>query len=157
MKKVSLFPKSHVFDRLHPYTFLALLLLTFTTLRVSSILLLRPGGFITDTGPDQNFYLQFAQWAGAGKIAFFDFWMEYPPLMPWLAALAYRLSLSIPLWSTPIFGFNLIFRLLLLPFEVGTLALMWGAARQVNPGTRRPDCRALGRALCAQLHLPGLV
>lgn len=112
------------------------MLLAFTMLRALAILLLRPGGFISSTGPDHDFYFEFARWAGGGKIAFFDFWMEYPPLMPWLAALAYKLSLYIPVWPNAIFGFNLVFRLLLLPFEVGTLVLVWAVARQLGPPER---------------------
>ncbi|MBN1878340.1 MAG: DUF2029 domain-containing protein [Anaerolineae bacterium] len=102
-----------------------LLLIAFTSLRGFSIVLLRPGGFVIDTGPDHQFYFEFARWAGGQKWAFFDFWMEYPPLMLWLAGLAYRLSLYIPAWSVDIFAFNLVFRSLLLPFEVGTLILIY--------------------------------
>ncbi|MBN2003907.1 MAG: DUF2029 domain-containing protein [Anaerolineae bacterium] len=129
---------------------LLLLVLAFTTLRGLSILLLRPGGFISGTGPDHDFYFEFARWAGGNKIAFFDFWMEYPPLMPWLAALAYKLSLTIPAWPTAIFGFNLMFRLLLLPFEIGTLILVWAIARRLGS----PENAERTAALWALLFAP---
>ncbi len=128
---------------------LLFLLLAFTMLRGLSILLLRPGGFISSTGPDHDFYFEFARWAGGNKLAFFDFWMEYPPLMPWLAALAYKLSLTIPVWPTAIFGFNLTFRLLLLPFEIGTLALVWAVARQLGTPERAERTAALWALLFA--------
>jgi hypothetical protein len=105
-------------------TFL-LILAAFTVLRLLSILVLRPGGFIADHGPDQTYYFEMARLTGTGELPFFDFWMEYPPLMPWLATLAYHLSLNIPVWTEPIFWFNVLFRLFLLPFDVATLILIY--------------------------------
>lgn len=153
MKKTFHSVTSQVYAALRPYKSFLLLLLAFTVLRGLSILLLRPGGFFNDNGPDQKFYLRLARWAGGGKIAFFDFWMEYPPLMPWLAALAYRISLYIPPWSNGLLGFNLVFRFLLLPFEIGNLLLVWGIARQ----TTTPERADWVAALWALLFAPAFI
>jgi uncharacterized membrane protein len=126
-----------------------LLLIAFIVFRGLSIVLLRPGGFVTDTGPDHNFYFEFARWAGGQKFALFDFWMEYPPLMPWLAGLAYRLSLALPPWTYAIFGFNLIFRLSLLPFEAGALILVYAIARRLGDAERALWLAALWTLLFA--------
>lgn len=109
-----------------------LLTAAFVVLRVLAILMLRPGGFIVDQGPDQFYYFAAARLTGSGERPFFDFWMEYPPIMPWLMTLAYRFSLLLPVWETPIFWFNTIFRLLLLPFDAACLALVYASLRQLT-------------------------
>ncbi len=111
-------------------TFL-LILAASTVLRLLAILVLRPGGFIAGHGPDQTYYFEMVRLTGTGELPFFDFWMEYPPLMPWLATLAYHLSLNIPVWTEPIFWFNVLFRLFLLPFDVATLILIYAIVRRI--------------------------
>lgn len=127
-----------------------LLLAAFVILRSLAILLLRPGGFIVDQGPDMTYYFEVARLTGSGERPFFDFWMEYPPLMPWLLTWAYHLSLHFPVWDTPIFWFNTIFRLLLLPFDAACLILVYASLRQL---TKREQA-LLGAALWALLFTP---
>ncbi|CAG0935476.1 hypothetical protein TFLX_04317 [Thermoflexales bacterium] len=125
--------------------------LAFLTLRVLSLIALRPGGFIANEGPDQTYYFNMARLAGSGQIPFFNFWMEYPPLMPWLAALAYRLSLAVAPWGTAIFAFNLIFRLFMLPFEAVTLIAVYGVALYLPSRDKALSVAALWALLFAPL------
>lgn len=119
-------------DRLAEHRPFLLLLAAFAAFRFLASLALRPGGFIIDRTPDLVHYLEVGRITASGQLPFFDFWMEYPPLMPWLAALAYRLSLIIPPWYNPLFCFSLVSRLLLLPFDVGTLILIYASVRQIG-------------------------
>lgn len=126
------------------------LLAAFVTFRSLSVVALRPGGFLAGHGPDQLYYFEVGRLSGSGQYPFLDFWMEYPPLMPWLAVLAYRISLYVPPWGEAVFWFNLIFRFLLLPFEVGTLVLVYASAGCV--GTRQRALQVVG--LWALLFAP---
>jgi hypothetical protein len=127
-----------------------LLLAAFVIMRLLAILLLRPGGFIVNQGPDMRYYFEVARLTGSGERPFFEFWMEYPPLMPWLLTWAYRLSLHFPVWETPIFWFNTIFRLLLLPFDAACLILVYANLRILADR----EHALLGAALWALLFTP---
>jgi hypothetical protein len=121
----------------------------FVTLRLLSLIALRPGGFVANEGPDQTYYFNMARLAGSGQLPFFNFWMEYPPLMPWLAALAYRLSLAVAPWGNAIFAFNLIFRLFMLPFEAVTLIAVYGIALRLQSRDKALIVAALWAVLFA--------
>lgn len=105
----------------HP-AFIQLLIL-FVVFRVLSVLFLRIGGFFVSGGPDQVYFHAAARLTAADRYPFIDFWMEYPPLFPWLSVLAYKISLGMAgdnfLW------FNTILRWLFLPFEAGSLILIY--------------------------------
>jgi len=120
-------------SRIREHENLLLLLAAFTVFRLLAAISLRPGGFLALHGANQTFHFEIGRLAGSGNIAFRDFWVEYPPLMPWLAALAYRISLLFPPAGDQIFWFNLWFRLLLLPFDMGTLVLIYATARRLLP------------------------
>lgn len=75
--------------------------------------------------------------------------MEYPPLMPWLATLAYRLSLLVPVWDAGIFWFNLFFRFLLLPFDAATLVLIYAIVGQFDDRERALQVAGLWALLFA--------
>ena len=125
--------------------------LAFLVLRVLSLIALRPGGFIANEGPDQTYYFNMARLAGSGQIPFFNFWMEYPPVMPWLAALAYRLSLTIAPWGNVLLVFNFIFRSFMLPFEAATLIAVYGIALRLQPRDKALIVAALWALLFAPL------
>jgi len=124
-----------MFDRLkwareeHGDFFLVALL--FVSFRLFSLLLFRPGGFIIGWSgyyiPEQGFI----QLSDRGLYPFIHYWMEYPPLYPWLAVLAYRLSLLIPPWVDARLWFNLIFGTILLLFEVGNFILIYAWAHKL--------------------------
>ncbi len=108
-----------------------LLALLFAVFRLFSLLLFRPGGFILEWSgyyiPEQGFI----QLSDRGLYPFLHYWMEYPPLYPWLAVLAYRVSLLIPPWVDPELWFNLIFGAILLVFEVGNFILIYALAQKL--------------------------
>lgn len=108
-----------------------LIALLFVSFRLFSLLLFRPGGFILEWSgyyiPEQGFI----QLSDRGLYPFIHYWMEYPPLYPWLAVLAYRLSLLIPPWVDARLWFNLIFGVILLLFEVGNFILIYALAHKL--------------------------
>jgi len=143
--------KNRVSSFLATHQSFVLLLLAFVVFRFLSIVLLRPGGFVTDSGPDQFYYFAFSRFTGSGQVPFFDFWMEYPPLMPWLATLAYKASLYLPIWENAIFWFNLFFRLLLLPFDIGILTLIYLCVLRFGNVTQALQAASLWALLFAPL------
>ena len=120
-----------VFDE---HTEFLLLVLLFTLFRVLALFLLRPGGFIYDYS-DYHFFESFAAFSDEGFYPFVHYWMEYPPLFPWMAVIAYRAALHFPLWTDPRLAFYSLVGMELLPFEVGTLALLYLLARRMYKQT----------------------
>ena len=130
---------------------LVMLLFAFTSFRMLAAALLRQGGYLVPYAPDTFYYFAIGRMAGAGKLPLFDYWMEYPPLAPWLAALAYRLSLGIPPIGDSVFVFSLIFRLLLVPFDAGTLILVYACAGRLVGRERALQVAGLWALLFAPL------
>ncbi|GIW05225.1 MAG: hypothetical protein KatS3mg060_0030 [Dehalococcoidia bacterium] len=100
-----------------------ILLLTFVGLRLAIPAVMRPVGYIADWN-DYYFFEGWARFTDAGRYPYLDFWMEHPPLFPWLVVVAYRLSALIPVWDNPHLGFSLVFGTILLTFEIGNLLLI---------------------------------
>jgi hypothetical protein len=109
--------------------FLPLFILA-ASFRLMTLLLFRPGGFIMDWSEYYNF-LSTARLSDYGLYPFRDFWVEYPPLFPWLFTAIYRLSLLIPPWDIYRFSFNTLLGLSLLPFEMGNLILVYLIALEI--------------------------
>lgn len=105
------------------YNFLFLVILAIY-FRLMSLLLFRPGGFIVDWSEHHTF-LGVARLSDYGLYPFIDFWLEYPPLFPWLFTALYRLSLAIPPWWHEQLWFSALLSLALLPFEIGNLVLVY--------------------------------
>jgi hypothetical protein len=100
-------------------------LLLFFSFRWLSLLLLRPGGFIRDWS-DFDTYLGLASVSDYGLYPFLHYWLEWPPLVPWLAVGAYKLSLLLPAWpDDPRLWFVLILGTVFVVFETGNLALLY--------------------------------
>lgn len=121
-------PLSRLQETLTRHRQFAMLAVLFLSFRVLAVPLLRPGGFITDAGPDDLYYLDFASLSSAGYTPFLDYWSDYPPVFPWLAVLAYRLSLALPAGSSPLLAFKAILHWGLTPFDLGCLILMYALA-----------------------------
>jgi hypothetical protein len=93
-----------------------------------ALLLYRPGGYILEWF---GYYLpnvSFVALSDQGAYPFIHYWMEYPPIFPWLAVIVYRLSLLLPPWNDPRLWYQLGMGLALLPFEVGSLLLVYRIA-----------------------------
>jgi hypothetical protein len=129
-----------------------LLLLLYTSFRLMALLLFRPGGFIADYSDYNTSYLPFAQWSNQGLYPFVDYWLEYPPLFPWLVVLVYRLSVLIPLWTEPRLWFNTLLGLSLLPFEIGNLTVLYLIALELYHRTGALRCAWIYASLFAPLY-----
>jgi len=82
----------------HPLVYV---LLTFVAFRLMAVLLVKPGGYITDVS-DFTFYRLLASYASQGFYPSVHYWMEYPPLFPWISVGIYQLSLLLPGWAGPL-------------------------------------------------------
>ncbi len=109
----------------------------FIVFRGLTLFLLKPGGFIRDWS-DFDTYFGIAALSDYSLYPFFDFWLEWPPLLPWLAVGAYRLSLLLPPWpDDPRLWFILILGAVFVLFEIGNFGLIYRLARRlfVQPAT----------------------
>ncbi len=106
------------------------LLALFLVFRWLTLFLLKPGGFIRDWS-DFDTYLGIAGLSDFSLYPFLDFWLEWPPLVPWLMVGAYKLALLLPPWpDDPRLWFVLILGTVFVLFEVGNFALIYRLARR---------------------------
>lgn len=107
------------------------LLTLFVTFRLLTLFLLRPGGFIRDWS-DFDTYFGIAAMSDYSLFPFVDFWLEWPPLIPWLAVGAYKLALLLPPWTDdPRLWFILILGGVFVLFEIGNFVLIYRLARRL--------------------------
>ena len=105
-----------------------MLAVLFVSFRVMSVLFFRPGGYIRDYS-DFILYLGAAAVTDEGHWPFQHFWLEYPPLFPWLFTALYRLSLLIPPWiEEPRLWFYTLLSMVLVVFEAGNFVLVYATA-----------------------------
>src|SRR5579884_2779539 len=78
---------------------LRLTLVLVVATRLLVLLLLRPGGGLIDSYGDFGFYRDLAELT-LERRPFLDFWVEYPPLFPWVLAALYHLALHLPGWPS---------------------------------------------------------
>jgi len=88
-----------------PRLSLATLIVLAIGFRVPAMFLLRYGG--SPDWSDFRYYHEMATLAAQGFYPDIHFWVEYPPIFPWLAVGAYRLSLILPPGPQPYFWFDL--------------------------------------------------
>ena len=119
-----------------------LLLILFVAFRLLALFLLRPGGFVRDWS-DFNTYLGIATVSDYGLYPFLHYWLEWPPLVPWLVVGAYRLSLLIPVWPDDHrLWFVLILGGVFALFEAGNLVLLFRLAHQLYGARARSGLAA---------------
>jgi hypothetical protein len=109
-----------------------LLALLFTSFRFLALLLFEPGGYILDWS---GYYIpgaSFVELSDWGYYPVVHYWMEYPPLFPWLSVLVYRLSLFLPPWRDPELWYNLLLGSTFLLFEIGNFLLVYAIALRVR-------------------------
>lgn len=116
-----------------------LLLLLYISFRLMTRLLYRPGGLIYDYS-DYYFFHAIAELSNQGYYPFIHYWMEYPPLFPWLNVGVYRLSLLIPLWIEHRFWFYTLLSLATLPFEIGNLTVLYLIALELYDQAKALRC-----------------
>ncbi len=129
-----------------------LLLLLYTSFRLMARLLYRPGGLIYDYS-DYFFFRAVAELSNLGYYPFIHYWMEYPPLFPWLNVAVYRLSLLIPLWIEPRFWFYTLLSLATLPFEIGNLTVLYLIALELYDRAKALRCAWIYACLFAPLYV----
>jgi hypothetical protein len=104
-----------------------LIFVQFVLFRILLAIFWQPIGFF-ERGSDVGAYEQRARLALQGLYPYLDYWVEYPPLFPWLAS-------GLKLFSTNFGGtdaaFQLLFSFSMLPFEAGTLCLIYAIGRRV--------------------------
>ncbi len=109
-----------------------LLAMLFTSFRLMALLLFEPGGHILDWS---GYYIpgaDFAQLSDWGYYPAIDYWMDYPPLFPWLSVVIYRLSLLLPSWKDPNLWFDLLLGSTFLLFAIGNFVLIYAIALRLR-------------------------
>ncbi|MBN1658637.1 MAG: DUF2029 domain-containing protein [Anaerolineae bacterium] len=114
----------------HAHREFVLVLVLFLSLRLMAILAFRPGGYLGEMG-DFGYYRLLLSFTNQGLYPVVDFWMEYPPLFPWIALGLYRLSLLIPPWPAAGTWFFLWLGLILVLADAGVLILLYRLARRL--------------------------
>ena len=109
--------------------FLVILLL-FLAFRLMAVLVFRPGGYLGDISTF-GYYRLLIGFTGQGYYPFVDYWVEYPPLFPWIMVGLYRLSLLVPAWSEPGTWFFLFLSAFLVVCEAANLVLFYGIAHRL--------------------------
>ena len=107
----------------------------FISFRFLTLFLFKPGGFIRDWS-DFDTYLGIASLSDYSLYPFLDFWLEWPPIIPWLMVGVYKLSLFLPPWGDdPRLWFILLLGTVFVLFEVGNFWLIYRLAKRLftNP------------------------
>jgi hypothetical protein len=86
---------------------LAMIMLAMFMMRLLSVITLRVGGYVAETGPDSAYHFELGRLAASGAYPFVNYWVEYPPFFPWLSVLAYKISSLLPSWIDQRLWFNL--------------------------------------------------
>jgi hypothetical protein len=104
-----------------------LVFVQFVLLRLGLALLWRPIGWF-ERGSDVGAYEQRARLTLQGLQPYLDYWVEYPPVFPWMAS-------GLKLLSVPLGGgeavFQVLFSLMMVAFEAGILWLIHAIAVRV--------------------------
>ena len=134
-------------DRAFVFTFTLL-----ATTRLFLFLIARPNGYFANNS-DYDFYFSFARLSNLGFYPFVSYWLEYPPLFPWLAVLIYRLSLLLPpMPEEPIFWFRLLLGGVVYLFDLGNLVLIYAMARDAYGRRRAIQVMAVYGALLMPVY-----
>lgn len=109
-----------------------LLALLFSSFRLLTLLLFEPGGYILDWSGYYVPAASFVELSDKGLYPTVHYWMEYPPLFPWLSVIMYRLSMFVPSWRDPGLWYNLLMGCALLIFEMGNFVLIYAIALKLK-------------------------
>ncbi len=95
--------------------------------------------FVTP-GVDYPFYLSLGRLSDLGFLPYRDYWLEYPPVFPWLAVFAYRFVLLFPpalryLWEVDTLAptFHVALGSVMVAADLLGIALVWSICRQLWP------------------------
>ncbi len=107
---------------------LGMAVVQFLALRLTLLLLITPWGLF-ERGSDFGAFEQRARLGDGGLLPFLDYWLEYPPLFPWLAALARTLAGG---EAGGFERFDITLGLMLLVFETGALVFTYLIAERIH-------------------------
>lgn len=107
-----------------------------TVFLVAAVAFLRPGGYLLASAPDQFFYVEIGNMATQGLLPFVNYWMEYPPVFPWLLVASQYLIASVANPDATLFWFNNAMRWLMVPFEAGTVWLIYAIILKLGRSER---------------------
>ena len=124
-------------------------------LRLIAILLLKPGGSLIDSLGDVGFYRELGELTLGGRLPYRDFWVEYPPIFPFVLTGLYRLALHLPGWPSATAPFQILLSLFLLACDAVNVLLVRRIGRRVH-GSAIGDRATLLYALQPFLLLCGL-
>ncbi|HEY3107885.1 MAG TPA: hypothetical protein VGL23_03985 [Chloroflexota bacterium] len=124
-------------------------------LRLLAILFLKPGGSLLDSIGDVGFYRELGELTLGGRLPYRDFWVEYPPLFPFVLAGLYRLAIHLPGWPSTSAPFQALLSLFLLACDAANALLVRRIAGRVY-GPEVGDRATLLYALQPFLFLCGL-
>lgn len=127
------------------------IVIVFVATRLLTVILLRPGGFFGDWS-DFYYFKEMAELSDQGYYPYIHFWVEYPPLFPWLVVGAYRLSLLLPAFRHPLFWFQLFTSSLLIAADVGSLCLVRRIGARLWGERRGTECAWLWTGLFLPLY-----
>ncbi len=117
-----------------------LLLALFAVLQSMLLIFFAPGGRFGDYS-DYWYYQEMASRLDSGYFPYIHYWVEYPPLFPWLPVGAYWVSRLLPPAPHPQLWFYVVFGALMALFAVGNLALVYLLGLRLygrdRPGRRR--------------------
>ncbi|MFC2031720.1 hypothetical protein ACFLWA_13455, partial [Chloroflexota bacterium] len=121
-------------DRLRAYLrphreFISILVL-FLIFRLTVVWVFKPGGYLGEMS-DFGYYRLLLSFTNQGYYPLVDFWVEYPPIFPWLLVGLYRLSLLIPAWSEPGTWFFLLLSTFLAVVDAGNLVVLYALGRRL--------------------------
>lgn len=73
---------------------------------------------------DYDYYYEIARWVDQGRLPYIHYWVEYPPLFPYLSVLVYMLAPRYVTFATAL-------ALAQLAFEIGSLVMLYRLARRL--------------------------
>jgi len=82
----------------------------------------------TQSPSDTRYFLDLARLSEQGLYPYIHFWVEYPPIYPWLSVLAYRLSAGLAAGAAAEALFYVLLGAAHVVFELGTLAMIYRLA-----------------------------
>jgi hypothetical protein len=108
----------------HDHQDFFLLLGLFSVLQMMLLAFFAPGGYFGDYS-DFWYYEEMASRLDSGYLPYIHYWVEYPPLFPWIPVAAYGLSRLLPPAPQPHLWFYVTFGWIMGVFAVGNLAMVY--------------------------------
>ena len=108
-----------------------LILALFLAFRLAAAWVLKPGGYLGEIS-DFFYYRLLQSFTNQGFYPLIDFWVEYPPVFPWLLLGIYRLSLLLPSWTQPGATFYVVLATFFALVEAGNLIVLYALARRLH-------------------------